>query len=240
VREDIVLPIEEAAAGPAVVTFAMAGSRPLSPADIRVVEDACDRADDSSAILVVAVLGGTGRPADASPDGDPTIELVSRWERALRRLERLSAPLLAAVSGRCRGTALDVFFTTDLRIATVDTSLNWADDSGEVWPGLALHRLTAEVGVGRSRRLLLLQAARMTAAQALDWEVVDEVADAAAFPAAVRAAGTALRSRRQVDLAILRRLVLDAPSSTADEALGAHLAACDRVLRRRRPAATVR
>jgi isomerase DpgB len=36
------------------------------------------------------------------------------------------------------------------------------------------------------------------------------------------------------ELAVRRRLLLEAPSATFEDALGAHLAACDRLMRRHR------
>ncbi len=54
-------------------------------------------------------------PGRARPD-DLTVALVSKWERALRRLERLPAVTIAVADGDCGGPALDALLATDYRI----------------------------------------------------------------------------------------------------------------------------
>ena len=56
-------------------------------------------------------------PANRWPR-DLTVALVSKWERALRRLERLPAATIAVADGDCGGPALDALLATDYRIAS--------------------------------------------------------------------------------------------------------------------------
>jgi isomerase DpgB len=93
---------------------------------------------------------------------------------------------------------------------------------------MAVHRLANQVGAGRARPLVLL-GAELPASRAADWGLLDEVVpDPAARSAEVldALAGTAGK-----ELSIRRRLLLEAASTGFDDALGAHLAACDRALR---------
>ena len=88
-----------------------------------------------------------------------------------------------------------------------------------------MHRLVQQVGVGVARRLVLLPdelgADRLLQAGVLD-QVVDDL-DTAVIALQGRVAGS--------EPAIRRRLLLDAATVAFEEALGAHLAACDRALR---------
>ena len=183
----------------------------------------CARAEATGAPVLLR-LGGGKHPAAPY---DVAVQAVNRWERALRRLERLPAMTVAAVDGRCAGPALDVLLTVDYRVASATTTLRIPSVGAGPWPGMALYRLANQVGTGRARRMALF-GADVTAARAEDWGLLDEVVD---DPLA-RAAEVVTRSRDGKELAIRRRLLLEAASTSFEDALGAHLAACDRALRR--------
>jgi isomerase DpgB len=200
------------------------GSRPLTLDTIQALNALCDQAEDTGnrAPLVLEV---TGVPATA-----PTtpLVLVNKWERALRRMERLDLPTFALVAGDCGGTALEVLLATDHRIADRATRLVVCADEAGVWPGMALYRLTNQAGVAATRRAVLFGAA-IPAEQALALHMVDEIAD---DPSAALAGGVErLMASAGAGLAIRRQLMLDASTTSYEEALGRHLAACDRVLR---------
>ncbi len=223
-RSDISLRIDTAAPGTA-----------LSDELIAAVVDVCDRVESgaSDPIVVLHVTGArdgatTQDRAIAWP-GEVGIPTVNRWERTLRRLERLPAAILAVAQGACSGPALEVLLCADYRIGTPDLSLQLPTLDGQVWPGMALHRLTTQIGVARTRRLAMfgrtLGAAQAERAGLID-EVADNLVDAVAH--ATRLIGDLAGS----ELAIRRRLVLDASTTSFEESLGSHLAACDRGLRR--------
>ncbi|MFE3287745.1 enoyl-CoA-hydratase DpgB, partial [Streptomyces sp. NPDC059233] len=101
------------------LTLTIDGTEPLTPASVREIDALCDRAEDESGVALVT-LRVTGAPAEGWADG-LTTALVTKWERVLRRLERLPAATIAAASGDCGGTALDAFLTADVRFAAPDT-----------------------------------------------------------------------------------------------------------------------
>jgi isomerase DpgB len=204
------------------------GSTPLSARAVKAVADLCDRAEDTCGsghgIVVVRVTG--------SPAGDWTggldVMLVTKWERALRRLERLPTVTVAVARGDCGGTALDAFLAADLRVAAPNTRLVVPRDATATWPGMAVYRLVHLAGAARVRKAVLFGRA-IEAAEALALGIVDELADdpaAAMSGAAELAAGLSGR-----ELAIRRQLLFDAATTSFEDALGAHLAACDRALR---------
>ena len=137
------------------------------------------------------------------------------------------AVTVAAVDGRCTGPALDVLLTVDYRVAAPTTRLGIPCVGSGTWPGMALYRLANQVGAGRARRMALF-GAQVAAAQAVDWGLLDEVVD----DPLGRAAEVVARRADGKELSIRRRLLLEASSTSFEDALGAHLAACDRALRR--------
>ena len=93
---------------------------------------------------------------------------------------------------------------------------------------MALYRLANQVGAGRARQLALF-GTELPADRAAEWGLLDEVVpDPAARSAEVLDAFAGTRGK---ELAIRRRLLLDAGYTSFEDALGAHLAACDRALR---------
>jgi len=121
--------------------------------------------------------------------------------------------------------ALDALLATDYRIADPAVRLLVSAAGGVTWPGLALYRLVRQAGVAAVRRAVLL-GQPISAAEAASLHLIDEVTDdtATALSAVPWALGP--------EIAIRRQLMLDATTADFDDALGVHLAACDRELRR--------
>ncbi|GAB3812805.1 enoyl-CoA-hydratase DpgB [Micromonospora zhanjiangensis] len=147
----------------------------------------------------------------------------------MRRLEHLDLLTVGVAAGECGGTALDVLLATDVRIAVAGARLVVSSSGDATWPGMALYRL-ARQGAGRRLRRAGLLGTPIGAEQALAAGLVDVVVDR---PDEVLAEVTAVAGTvAGAELAIRRRLLLDAPGHSFEEALGSHLAACDRALRR--------
>lgn len=198
------------------------GSGHPTPSLVRTVEAACAEAERGGFLAVSVTAVPDGAPAHAD------VALVSKWERALRRLERLPATTVSVASGPVGGIALDALLATDYRIATPGTRLEVAPGGTPLWPGMALYRLVQQAGAAPVRRTILF-GQPLTAATALALGLLDEITDDPLAALATAAASAADRSGRE--LAIRRRLMHDAATISFEEALGAHLAACDRTLR---------
>jgi isomerase DpgB len=204
----------------------------LSVSLLTKVSALCDRVeDDADDAVVVLHLIGADDPDGLGPwPGSVAIHLVNKWERALRRLERLEAVTITVTEGVCAGPALNVLLSSDYRIAAGGTVLSLASEPADPWPGMAVHRLAHQIGVARARQLVLF-GSRLTAPRALEIGLLDEVTElpGAAALAMARRAGE-LPGK---EVAIRRRLLLDAMTSSFEDSLGVHLAACDRALRSR-------
>lgn len=203
------------------------GGRTLSAELVTALGAVCDRAEDGGDRNAV-ILHVSGAPRE-QPGGDISVALVSKWERVLRRLERLPAATISIASGDCGGVALEVLLATDYRIATASTRLLIPARAGETWPGMVLFRLAQQAGVAAVRRAVLF-GVPISAPDAVMMYLIDELTTDG--PAALAAAEQLADAVPGVELAIRRQLMQDAQTVSFEDALGAHLAACDRALRR--------
>jgi len=179
-------------------------------------------------VVLLRLVGGRGerRWPGAVQVGD-----VNRWERAVRRFEHLSAILVAAPQGECGGPALDLLLATDYRIASPDMRLQLPINDGQFWPGMSLYRLVHHIGSAKARQLVLW-GREIAVERCVELGLIDQVSED--LHEAVRATIRDLALQPGSELAIRRRLLLEATSSPFEDALGTHLAACDRELRRLR------
>ncbi|GHJ17424.1 hypothetical protein TPA0908_54190 [Micromonospora sp. AKA38] len=194
---------------------------------VAAVDAACTVAESTKATTMLAVHL-TGTPGKDWTHG-LEVALVSKWERALRRLERLTVTTVAVASGDCGGLALDALLATDYRIATPDVRLSLYVDGEATWPGMAIFRLAQQAGGTRLRRAILF-GAHLDATESVDLGIVDEVTGDPAM--ALTAAAEMVSGLSGREVAVRRQLMFDAPTTSFEDALGRHLAACDRALRR--------
>ncbi|KUJ59735.1 hypothetical protein ACZ90_64800 [Streptomyces albus subsp. albus] len=221
-------------------------SAALTPSLVESVTAACDRAEDAQpgSIVVLQITSGEPRDTPADPGsgwpGDSGVHLVNKWERALRRLERVPAAVIAVAAGPLTGPGLEALLTADYRIGTTDLALSLPVGDGSVWPSMALHRLSQQLGVARARQLALF-GTEVPAERALGIGLIDEIAhdEEEVLEAVARAAKLAAELTGS-EIAIRRRLLLDATTTSFEESLGVHLSACDRTLRRARELAEAR
>lgn len=204
------------------------GSRPLSAETVAEFGAACGKVEDgdTSGLVIIYVSGVPGPECSSGL----SVALVSKWERGLRRLERLPAVTIAVAEDDCGGSALDALLAADYRIMPAWAELIVPVVAGATWPGMALYRLARQAaGAAQARRAALFGTPiGAVAAQAMG--VIDDVADDVTI-----CAEKAIEMAAAVggaELAIRRQLVLEAQTVTFEDALGVHLAACDRALRR--------
>jgi len=196
------------------------------------VNEVCSQVEDHRQTDVVVIRVGPGDPDVAWP-GPVPIQVVNRWERAVRRLERIGATTLLVARGRCAGPALDLLLVSDYRIMADGTEVVLPTTDELAWPGMSLYRLSQQLGVARARQILLWRPT-IPATLAFELGLVDEIHDGDAAAGDDVARRILAMRRPGAELAIRRRLMLEATSTPYEEALGTQLAACDRELRRAR------
>jgi len=214
------------------VSLRIDSSESLSAQLISRLDEACDCIEDTGrpALLLLRLSGRAMRSSEQPWPGNVDIHTVNKWEQALRRVERLDAVTVSIADGICQGAAMELLLVTDYKLATTDAVLRVSNGSSDIWPGIVLYRIARQLGVSRSRRLLL--SGKIAAADAAFFGLVDEViANTDGAEAAIEAA---LRPLDLAQFAVHRRLMLDGLTMSYNDALGAHLAACDRQLRYRR------
>jgi isomerase DpgB len=212
------------------------GAASISTSLIDAVNRLCDDVEDAKKDIsvLISLTGpssvGLADAADAADEvpADLGIHTVNKWERAVRRLERLPAFTMAVVDGACQGPALDVLLATDYRLATRRSSLRMPRVAWSTWPGMALFRLANQLGTSRARQLAVL-GLEVPARRAANWGLVDELVEDIVERS--REVLNAYASANGKELAIRRQLLAEASSTTFEDALGPHLAACDRTLR---------
>lgn len=206
------------------------GTCPLSELTASI-DETCRQIEDQDDPAVVLVRLQPSPTNTRSWPGNVSIREVNRWERAVRRLERTGAVSVALAATSCAGPALDLLLASDYRIATADTRLLLPVNDGQFWPGMGVHRLVNQVGLARARQLVLW-GGEILAEQAVAIGLIDEITSDPA--AATQAAVVMLGRVAGAEHAIRRQLLLEAATTSYEDALGAHLAACDRELRRLR------
>ncbi|GAA0906163.1 MULTISPECIES: enoyl-CoA-hydratase DpgB [Streptomyces violaceusniger group] len=206
------------------------GGSPL-PELTAAVNAVCEEAEEQSERTVVILRFAPPPPGAREWPGDVSIHEVNRWERTIRRLERLDNITITVAQGTCGGPVLDVLLAAAYRIGTPDLKLLLPVNDGQFWPGMALYRLVQHIGPARARRIVLWDS-DIPLPDAVELGIVDEVSND--VTEAVRHAAV-LRGRLSGrEAGIRRRLLTEAASAEYQDALGAHLAACDRELRRLR------
>lgn len=210
-------------------TFDVAGV--LSKDFVAQINSLCDQAEDAGVGCILRINLEGRLPDEVRHDDAPhliDVNLVNHWERALRRLERVPGVTVAVLTGDVGGLGLALLLCTDYRIIGETTLLRLSHPGQPQLPGMVLHRLSNQLGVVLSRRMALLDR-HLSAQEALRHGFVDDVCNQPGV-----AAASLMQDLHRQDLthaSMQRRLILEAPAVSYEDALGSHLAACDRVLR---------
>jgi isomerase DpgB len=193
------------------------------------VNNICSEVESLTENSVVVLHLGSVPSEQREWPGDVDIRDVNRWERAVRRVEKLAAVSIVAAEGRCGGPALDLLLAADFRIGTPDLDILLPVNDGYFWPGMSLYRLVRHFGLARARQLVLWET-HISLAQAAEMGLIEMVSEDIAEAIRTTVAQADRISDRET--AVRRQLLSEAGSAEYEDALGLHLAACDRELRR--------
>jgi len=171
------------------------------------------------------VLGATGRAFTGGMDVHvlrdldvPSAKaLISSLCAAIDAVHRAPFPVIAAVNGACLGAGFELALACDLRVATTGAVFGLPEVRVGVPSVIQAALLPPLVGPGRAAELLLLGTS-ITAAQALEWGLVNRVVSADGLAAAVdevlealaRCAPGAVRLQKEL---IIRWRETDLPSA---------------------------
>jgi enoyl-CoA hydratase len=137
--------------------------------------------------------------------------------RAMRALEELAQPVVAAVGGYCLGGGLELALACDFIVASETAQFGQPEINLGVLPGFGgTQRLPRRVGVARARELVYL-GERIDAPRALAIGLVDRVVPADRLEEEARRLARALAAKPAVALALAKRVV----NGALDQALPA-------------------
>ena len=168
----------------------------MSPAMAKELNDAALRVDGDTAVRAV-VLTGIGKAFCAGGDlgefvaaGDQARSLILQMtgdlHLALSRLARNRAPVIAAVNGTAAGAGFSLAMAADLAVADERAVFTMAYTNAGLSPdGSSTYYMPRKIGDRRARELMLTNRV-LTAAEALDWGVVNQVVEAGQAETAAR------------------------------------------------------
>ncbi len=168
----------------------------MSPAMAKELNDAALRVDGDTAVRAV-VLTGIGKAFCAGGDlgefvaaGDQARSLILQMtgdlHLALSRLARNRAPIIAAVNGTAAGAGFSLAMAADLAVADERAVFTMAYTNAGLSPdGSSTYYMPRKIGDRRARELMLTNRV-LTAAEALDWGVVNQVVEAGQAETAAR------------------------------------------------------
>lgn len=152
----------------------------------------CDDDPDTRAVIVTGAgpmfcAGGDLRSFASAGDAISSRlkELTAYLHAAVSRLTRMAAPVIAAVNGTAAGAGFSLAIAADLAIASESASFVMAyTNAGLVPDGSSTFFLPRRIGDRRARELMLTNR-KLSAAEALEWGIVNQVVPAAqVLPAA--------------------------------------------------------
>ena len=148
---------------------------------------------------------------------------AERCHDIVRLLRGSPKPLLAAINGTAVGGGLEMTLHCDLRFAATDARLGQPEINIGFIPPIATTQALARL-IGRPRAIrYLYEGGLVSAADALDWGLVDELVESATLRSHVQAYGEQLAAKSPSALAAIRRTVTLGGGMTFDEGLAYEL-----------------
>ncbi len=148
--------------------------------------EAAALAAQEDALVRAVVIGAKGKMFCAGGDlpamseaGDDAPALLKRMtihlHAGLSILSRMDAPVIAAVAGAAAGAGFSLVCATDLAVAGESAKFTMAYTAAGLSPdGSSTYTLPRLIGRRRAAELMLLNR-RLTAAEALEWGIVNQV-----------------------------------------------------------------
>ena len=169
-------------------------------------------ANDEAKCLVITGAGrifsaGADISMFGSGDTEAMVKVMPPIQQLLSRLETMSKPVIAAINGACLGGGLELAIACDLRIAGKRAILGFAEANLGLFPGTGgTQRVTRLIGLARAKELVLL-AQNITADKALDWGLVNAVAEPDEFEAKVAEMAQSLVDKASLGQGIAKRVM---------------------------------
>lgn len=167
----------------------------MNPTMARELSDVAIRCDDSPDIRAVVIRGSgkmfcaggdLGVFAEAGDNVSAVIkEMAGDLHMGISRLTRMNAPVIAAVNGTAAGAGFSLAIAADLVISVDTAKYVMAYTNAGLSPdGSSSYFLPRRIGDRRARELMLTNRV-LSAAEALDWGMINQVVSKDEFDEAV-------------------------------------------------------
>ena len=189
----------------------------MSPAMAKELHEVALQIDANNSVRVV-ILTGTGKAFCAGGDlgafvaaGEQArtliLQMTGDLHLALSRLSRNRAPVIAAVNGTAAGAGFSLAMAADLAIAEEQAVFTMAYTNAGLSPdGSSTYFMPRKIGDRRTRELMLTNRL-LTAPEALDWGVVNQVVEGGGALAAARVMATGMAQGPTEAYAQVKRLL---------------------------------
>lgn len=155
---------------------------PLMARELSAIAIMCDESPDIRAVIVRATgkmfcAGGDLGVFGAAGDGASALikEMAGDLHMGISRLTRMNAPVIAAVNGTAAGAGFSLALSADLVISVDSAKFVMAYTNAGLSPdGSSSYFLPRRVGDRRARELMLTNRV-LSAEEALDWGIVNQV-----------------------------------------------------------------
>jgi enoyl-CoA hydratase/carnithine racemase len=224
----------EVEGGTARLTIDREGARnALSPAVVQQLVEGLSRADADDQVRCVVLTGAGSRVFCAGGDlggmtGDGFLsghEGRRAYGGLLQAFQQVKKPTVARVNGHALAGGLGLVLACDLAVASADAGFGTPEIDRGLFPMMLMALLQRHLG--RKRALeLVLTGDRLSAAQALEWGLVNRVVPAAELDVATTALADKLAGKSRAILALGRRAFFtaeDLPLGQAVEFLASQL-----------------
>jgi enoyl-CoA hydratase/carnithine racemase len=185
----------------------------------------------------VVVLTGAGERAfsvGADINAWSSLQPLDMWRhwirdghRVFERLARLRQPLIAALNGYAFGGGLELALAADIRLAATEAELALPEVTIATVPGWGgTQRLPALIGMGRAKQLIF-SGARIDAATAERWGLINEIAPRAELLARAHSMAELIAVNAPVSVQLAKQAIdgVSGVAGVALEALAGALAA---------------
>ena len=202
---------------------------PAMLAQLDEIAGAIERRDD---LRVVLLMGAGERAFSVGADINAwsalaPLDMWRRWiregHRVFERLARLRQPLIAALNGYAFGGGLELALAADIRLAAAEAEFALPEVKIATIPGWGgTQRLPALIGIGRAKQMIFT-GARIDAATAERWGLINEVVPRAELLARARALAGEIAINAPISVQLAKQAIDGA--GVALEALAGALAA---------------
>lgn len=184
---------------------------------VKKVLDEISEHRDGASVLVLEC-----EHVDDTIEYQPVKEQIAAWEKVLRQIEMANCIIIYKSEGDVFGYSFDLLLIADYRIVRKGSCLGLSREMSDFPPSISLFRLANQVGQAQARKLSLAGKV-LEADEAYQLGLADELSSDGAK--AVNDAIIKYKNRSASELAICRRLLLEAHAVEYEDALGAYWAA---------------